>query len=84
MIPMGVAFDELKLEKSKFVEVLDRIIDTAFGLDIIFNFRTSFINPKTGIEVTSSKRIAKSYVLAGRFFIDLLASLPFELIYSGF
>lgn len=50
-----------------------------FLLDIFINFRTSFINQYTGEEVLYLCDIAKSY-LSGRFWIDLLATIPFDLI----
>jgi hypothetical protein len=43
------------------------------------NFRTAYKDPKTDDLVFDSKRIAINY-LKGRFWIDLLASLPLEYI----
>jgi len=62
------------------VKILDYLIDFLFFVDILFNFRTIFVNSKTGIEITSPKKIALHYIFRGRFAIDLLASIPFELI----
>jgi len=55
------------------------LIDLAFFLDILFNFRTTFINQKTNTEVIDPTRIAKNYVFNGRFFVDVVASIPFEM-----
>ena len=85
-IPFSVAFG-VKDENGDdylILVIVERIIDLAFGLDIIFNFRTSFINEKTNTEVMDPTRIAKNYVLKGRFFIDLLASIPFEVFIDLF
>lgn len=41
------------------------------------NFRTTYINVKTGGEVTQSKRIAVNY-LKNYFVIDVLATFPFD------
>lgn len=49
-------------------------------MDIVFNFRTTYVNSKTGTEVISPVKITLNYVLYGRFIIDLLATIPFELI----
>lgn len=57
------------------------MIDIFFASDIFFNFRTTYINPKTGTEVTSWKKIGFHYVFGGRFWIDLAASIPFELVF---
>lgn len=45
--------------------------------DLVVNFRTTFIHKKTGNEIVSPKEIAFSY-LKGRFWIDLLATIPFD------
>jgi hypothetical protein len=78
MIPLNVAFDNIAFDNSTFMTDLNIIIDVAFGLDVISNFRTTFINTKTGVEVTSGMLIAKHYVFKGRFVIDLFASIPFD------
>ena len=58
---------------------LERIIDFLFLIDIFFNFRTTFVNPKTNIEIANPSRIAKNYVNSVRFPFDILASIPFEM-----
>jgi len=58
-------------------------VDINFVLDIIFNFRTSFINRKTGLEVRIGTAIALDYVLQWRFYFDLLSVIPFELLYNA-
>jgi len=80
-IPFTVAFQP---SQSLAYELFDRAIDICFAIDIVINFRTTFINSKTGFEVFEWKKIALAYVLGGRFVIDLLASIPFELIYTSF
>ncbi len=52
-------------------------IDIFFLLDILINFRTTLNNPETGGEISDPKSIALHY-LKGKFFIDLLASIPFD------
>jgi len=51
-----------------------------FILDIILNFRTTYINPKTNIETTDPKKVALNYIYSVRFTVDVLASIPFEAI----
>lgn len=58
-------------------------IDFLFFVDIIINFRTSYINPMTGDESTNPKEIAKNY-LKGRFWVDLLATVPIDQIVGVF
>lgn len=49
-------------------------------LDIILNFRTTYVSCK-GEVVSSSKSIALNYVKSW-FIVDLLAALPFDLLYA--
>ena len=56
------------------------IIDAAFFMDIIINFRVSFINEK-GDEINEPKAIALNY-LKEMFWIDLVATIPMEDILS--
>jgi hypothetical protein len=44
---------------------------------LLINFRTTYIHPKTGNEVVKIKEIACDY-LKGRFWIDFLATIPFD------
>ena len=48
-------------------------------MDVFFNFRTTIQDFITGDEITDGKIIATSY-LKGRFILDLIAAIPFELI----
>jgi hypothetical protein len=80
-IPFIVAFDGAFTESITFV-VFDYIIDFCFFLDIVFNFRTTYVNSKTGTEVIDPKKVLLNYTLHGRFFVDLLATIPFEIVAS--
>ena len=64
------------------------VIDVLFLIDIIINFRTTFINSKTGDEISDTTLVAKHYIckneiiyfVGGRFWIDFLATVPFDTI----
>ena len=75
MIPLSFA----KPDEISGNEILERVIDFLFLFDIFLNFRTTFVNPKTNIEITNPQRIAKNYINSVRFPFDILASIPFEL-----
>lgn len=81
MIPMNVAFTNTQ-EFTSTLEfmLLERFIDVLFGIDIFLNFRTTFVNAKTNIEITDPTRIAKNYINSVRFPFDILASIPFDLV----
>ncbi|KAI3379160.1 hypothetical protein SNEBB_001485 [Seison nebaliae] len=57
---------------------IDYAVDVLFVLDILINFRTTYVNEK-GELISEQIRIAKKY-LTGWFVIDLLAAIPFDLI----
>jgi hypothetical protein len=48
-------------------------------IDVILNFRTTYIHPTSREEISNPKQIAKRY-LKGMFWVDLLASIPFKYI----
>ena len=80
-LPFEVAFEP---EKTKLYEAGERFIDICFLIDIILAFRTTYVNKKTGFEVLDSKLIAKHYVSSSQFWIDLLATIPFDDLYKIF
>mmetsp|Transcript_21797 Transcript_21797/g.3611 ORF Transcript_21797/g.3611 Transcript_21797/m.3611 type:complete len:83 (+) Transcript_21797:249-497(+) len=73
LIPIVVAFS---IEDHTALTVLNVFTDVMFMVDIIFNFRTSYINNK-GEEVVITRKIARNY-LSHDFTFDLLASLPVD------
>jgi hypothetical protein len=66
--------------KNFVFEFLNWLIDFFFLLDIIVNFRTTFMNSKTGEEEFDPKEIRWNY-LKSRFWIDFLATVPFDKIF---
>ena len=62
--------------------IFERIVDCLFAVDIAMSFRTTYVNPLTNTEVMDGKRIAGNYFFSSRFWIDLMASIPFEMFYS--
>ncbi|XP_057336280.1 potassium voltage-gated channel subfamily H member 8 isoform X3 [Microplitis mediator] len=59
----------------------DVIVEAIFIVDIILNFRTTYISKK-GKLVLNGRKIAINY-MKGWFLIDLLAALPFDLLYAS-
>jgi hypothetical protein len=80
-IPFTVSFDP---DLNTLYKVSETFIDICFGLDIVIAFRTTYVNSKTGFEVVKGRQIAWNYIITGRFFVDLAASIPFEDIYIVF
>lgn len=84
-VPYTIAF--LEEDDNVLVFALDQIIDSIFIADLVISFRTTYINDETGIEVRDPKHIAINYLkgkskdnILGRFWLDLLASIPTDLI----
>ena len=75
-IPVDVAFEPSFMDSWYFL-LINSVIDLFFFLDLVVNFRTTFIHSKTGNEIIEPKLIA-FYYLKGRFWIDLLATIPFD------
>ena len=80
MIPFQLFFKEYGLESfsGNTVAFIDAVIDLIFIIDIIINFRTTFLDTNLSEEVTDSYKIASQYVSSGAFFIDFISSVPFE------
>lgn len=77
-IPLGMAFNPKTLEKATF-RALSPVIDLFFLIDIVVSFRTTFIDLNSGQEIRDVKAIQKNY-LKTHFTIDLLATVPFDLL----
>ena len=76
-VPLEVGFE---LEESYLgLKVVGYLLDSFFAMDIVVNFRTTYFNGE-GKEETSPRAIAWAYVASGRFFADLFATFPFEIL----
>ncbi|XP_019956870.2 voltage-gated inwardly rectifying potassium channel KCNH6-like isoform X1 [Paralichthys olivaceus] len=60
------------------LNVVDLIVDIMFIVDIIINFRTTYVNSNDEV-VSQSSRIAV-YYFKGWFLIDMVAAIPFDLL----
>ncbi|XP_052237698.1 potassium voltage-gated channel subfamily H member 8-like [Dreissena polymorpha] len=78
LVPYNAAFT--RAEKNQRESIYsDVVVEVLFMFDIIFNFRTSFVN-KRGQVVYEARMIAINYV-KGWFLLDLLAAIPFDFLY---
>lgn len=77
-VPYFVAFESYLVDEMA-TNVMNWLIDIMFIADIVINFRTSVVDPKTGEDIYNGSIIAGHY-LSGKFWIDLLASIPFDII----
>uniref|UniRef100_A0A8C5PJ83 Potassium voltage-gated channel subfamily H member 4 n=1 Tax=Leptobrachium leishanense TaxID=445787 RepID=A0A8C5PJ83_9ANUR len=81
-VPYNVCFtghdDSVSAERSTIVS--DIVVEMLFILDIILNFRTTYVS-QSGQVVYDPRSICFHY-LATWFFVDLIAALPFDLLYA--
>jgi hypothetical protein len=77
LIPYQLAYS---VQESISLEVIDRLVDTTFIFDIAINFKTIYRDSYTDEDVRDGRKIALRYLFNGRFFVDLIASLPLEVI----
>ena len=77
MTPFLIAFGP-KWGDNIIIILIDWFVNIFFFVDIGVNFRTTYVNTKIGKEIYDTKLIAKKYILGGKFWIDLLSSIPFD------
>ncbi|XP_063720434.1 potassium voltage-gated channel subfamily H member 5-like isoform X3 [Symsagittifera roscoffensis] len=76
MVPFEIVYEVA--QEDVFVGIIDLCVDTAFIIDIVISFRTTYVH--IGGEVVSdSKRIRNNYI-KGWFALDLISSVPLEMI----
>ncbi|RUS72658.1 hypothetical protein EGW08_019580, partial [Elysia chlorotica] len=83
MVPFNAAFRKFDARKSgRFRDFMyiDAGVEVLFAIDIVLNFRTTYLN-KSGQVVYESRLIAMNYI-SGWFVLDLLAAIPFDLLYT--
>lgn len=77
-LPIEVGFKwRQSFDTDNVSSLINALIDFFFGLDIIFNFFTTYFHSTTGEEISEKKAIAKNYV-KGQFLLDLLSTIPFD------
>lgn len=74
-IPYDIAFSP-SISDNWLMIFFNALIDFNFFIDIILTFRTTYYD-SDGEEVFDWKKIAKKYLL-GRFFIDLISTIPLD------
>lgn len=60
------------------LNVVDLVVDVMFIIDILINFRTTYVNHNDEV-VSQPARIAQHY-FKGWFLIDIVAAIPFDLL----
>ncbi|XP_061413592.1 potassium voltage-gated channel subfamily H member 8-like isoform X2 [Lethenteron reissneri] len=81
-VPYNVCFSETveNISDPRSTAVVDISVEILFIIDILLNFRTTYVS-KSGQVVYDGRSICVHYVTTW-FFIDLIAALPFDLLYA--
>ncbi|KAK4476065.1 hypothetical protein MN116_000674 [Schistosoma mekongi] len=75
----GNKYAKLISGTSTLLSTVDILVDVMFIIDILINFRTTYVNKNDEV-VSHPKRIAAHYI-KGWFIIDLVAAIPFDLLF---
>ncbi|KAJ0055413.1 hypothetical protein NL108_017364 [Boleophthalmus pectinirostris] len=79
-VPYNVCFIGDDEELTRSTTVSDIFVEILFIIDIVCNFRTSYVS-KSGQVIFDARQICFHY-LTTWFIIDLVAALPFDLLYA--
>uniref|UniRef100_A0A8C7Y285 Potassium voltage-gated channel, subfamily H (eag-related), member 8 n=1 Tax=Oryzias sinensis TaxID=183150 RepID=A0A8C7Y285_9TELE len=79
-VPYNVCFIGDDDDLTRSTTVSDIAVEILFIIDIIFNFRTTYVS-KSGQVIFDARQICIHY-LTTWFIIDLVAALPFDLLYA--
>ncbi|XP_035786978.1 potassium voltage-gated channel subfamily H member 8-like isoform X1 [Anopheles albimanus] len=80
-VAIAVPYNAAFVKTDRLTMVSDVVVEALFIVDILVNFRTTYVSRK-GEVVSASKSIALNY-LRGWFIVDLLAALPFDHLYAS-
>ena len=76
IIPYSISFEPDTFNAWQ-VKTFDSLVDLTFVLDIIFRFRTTYIDPISGEEIMDSMLIIKHYMSSWSFYFDVISTIPF-------
>jgi hypothetical protein len=79
--PVRIAFADSDAEEGMAWVVIEAVVDILFGLDIFVNFISAYYDDDDNL-IGSRRTIVINYMKLW-FWIDLLASFPFQLVFSG-
>ena len=76
--PLTIGFDRAKeMGEGLPFSAIDIFVDTCFWLDIVVGFISSYVDPTSGDEIFSPKKIALYYIFKGSFLVDFMSTFPF-------
>lgn len=81
-IPFVLSFQPPWAE-TKAWKMANWVITAIFASDLIVNLRTTYIDGVEGEEVFDGKLLARNYLRSNRFIVDLLSTVPLEVVFEG-
>ncbi|BBG95422.1 potassium channel in Arabidopsis thaliana 3, partial [Prunus dulcis] len=77
ILSMGVAWQRVS-------HAVDLVVDAFFAVDIVLTFFVAYLDKSTYLLVLDHKKIALRYVISIYFAMDVVSTLPIQLIYRMF
>ena len=71
-----------KIDSGEPHEIINIIVDVMFIVDIVINFRTTYVEQKTQLIIIEPTKIAIHY-LKTWFIVDFVAAIPFDFFIPG-
>lgn len=81
-IPLQISLADLEFLNSDWFHGFETFVDISFAIDILVNFCSTYVSPDTGQLIVDRWMIAKNYLCGPRFIVDVLASIPFDVIFD--
>ncbi|EDO34633.1 predicted protein [Nematostella vectensis] len=74
-------FSQLQVRFMTLWFVMDYICDIIYGMDIMVEFRTAYLDQ--GLLVRDLKKLRQNYLATVKFKLDMISILPFDFLYFG-
>lgn len=80
VVPYEIAFMH---DENLYLIFVSILVDIAFSADIVFNFRTTYLDHVTGDEIFDPRKISHHYIRSGHLLLDIVATVPFDYIIAA-
>jgi len=64
--------------------IFDYVVNGLFLIDLLHNFFIEYEDPETFQDVRSHGKIARKYLFSFKFIVDLISTIPWDLIFSDY
>lgn len=78
-IPVAVIFQPEAVYEWYLI-LVDSVITLMYVLDVLVTFRLTYIDSRTGDEISDSRKVIRHYFLSGAFVVDVIAAIPIEML----